>query len=289
MIILTETPPRNTDLDSLYRQLPEEGMVFSSLMRGESYEPSSSYDDDWSCPAVAWSSGGREIYRFLGGDVFDLQNTGALTIAAGDRYSYKAGDARFLSNMIVFPRSVTERDECKGVALDTRLIRPDPETEALMRSVSQHCRAGSREECWFHDKLIALYCHLTRTQEEIDGASRRVRARKATTQAILTARADRAQQYILKEYHDPELSIARIAQEACLSPYHLIRTFKAVTGQAPAQYLQATRMTAALRLLQESDLPVVEIAERVGYLDRTAFSRRFRRCYGMAPSAVRRV
>ena len=90
MIILTEAPPNDAGLTSLYARLPMEGMVHSSMMCGESYDPSSSYDDAWSCPAVTWSSGGRETYLFENGDIFELQNTGIMTIAAGDRYAYSA-------------------------------------------------------------------------------------------------------------------------------------------------------------------------------------------------------
>lgn len=287
MIILTKAPPCNTDLTRFYAELPVEGMVFSSSMCGESYDRAWPYDDTWSCPAVAWSSGGRETYLFENGDVIDLRNTGAMTIAAGDRYGYRAGDTAFLSSMIVFPRSVTERAEYRGVTLQTRLIRSDRPTEALLRSIAESCRAQTKEKRWYHEKLVALYRHLADTQEEIDSASRLVAAQKQRTQECLTARVDRAQQFILKNFHDRGLSLRTIARVACLSPYHLIRTFKAVTGHAPMQYLQATRMTAALRLLQETDLAVSAVAKSVGYSDRTAFTRSFRRRYGVAPLSVR--
>ncbi|MDJ0709588.1 MAG: AraC family transcriptional regulator [Woeseiaceae bacterium] len=287
MIILTEPPPCGADLTGLYTRLPIEGMVFSSSMCGESYDPVGSYDDAWSCPAVAWSLGGRETYLLENGEVIELENTGAMTIAAGDRYAYRAGDTPFLSNMIVFPRSVTELAEYRDVTLQTRLIRSDRRTEALLRSISESCRTQSKGKRWYHEKIVALYRRLAKTQQEIDDASQLVAARKTKTQEILTARVDRAQQYILKNFHNPEISLADVARAACLSPYHLIRIFKAVTGRAPMQYLQATRMIAALRLLQESDHSVAEIARSVGYSDRTAFARSFHRHHGVAPSSVR--
>ena len=130
MIILTEAPPPDSDLGGLYARLPIEGMVHSSRMCGESYGLSSFYDDAWSCPAVTWSAGGHETYTFANGDIIELQNTGAMTIAAGERYSYRAGNTPFRSSMIVFPRWLTNAAEFLGVTLQTRLIRSDRRTGA---------------------------------------------------------------------------------------------------------------------------------------------------------------
>ena len=56
-----------------------------------------------------------------------------------------------------------------------------------------------------------------------------------------------------------------------------------------ASYLRGLRMDTAAQLLQESDLPVAEIAHRVGYEDPSRFAAAFRRHTGRRPTELRRV
>ena len=63
----------------------------------------------------------------------------------------------------------------------------------------------------------------------------------------------------------------------------------ALYGVPVASYLRGLRMDTAARLLQESDLPVAEIAHRVGYEDPSRFAAAFRRHTGRRPTELRRV
>ncbi len=69
--------------------------------------------------------------------------------------------------------------------------------------------------------------------------------------------------------------------------FHMLREFKAVHGQSPYEYLQRRRTEAAMRLLQSTDLAVAEIADRVGFDDRSTLVRRLRRYHGMGPRELR--
>jgi AraC-like DNA-binding protein len=48
-------------------------------------------------------------------------------------------------------------------------------------------------------------------------------------------------------------------------------------------------MTTAARLLQESNVPLRAIADRVGYTSEFAFANAFKRQYGTAPGRYRRT
>jgi AraC-like DNA-binding protein len=54
------------------------------------------------------------------------------------------------------------------------------------------------------------------------------------------------------------------------------------------QYLTQWRMLLAANLLRRGNAPLARIAEEVGYQTDTAFSRAFRREYGLPPAAWRR-
>ena len=69
----------------------------------------------------------------------------------------------------------------------------------------------------------------------------------------------------------------------------LVERFQLLVGNAPMQYLTQWRMLLAANLLRHSTTPLLRIAEEVGYQTDSAFSRAFRREYGLPPAAWRRA
>jgi AraC-like DNA-binding protein len=100
-------------------------------------------------------------------------------------------------------------------------------------------------------------------------------------------RVTAAARRIEAEAHAP-LSLADLAREAAMSPYHFLRTFRAVLGETPYQYLLRTRLARATVRLRRSNDPVSAIAFESGFNDLSTFNRRFRRIMGMSPGAYRR-
>ncbi len=79
-----------------------------------------------------------------------------------------------------------------------------------------------------------------------------------------------------------------LARDAGSSRSVLAERFQELVGQPPMQYLAQWRMLLASNLLARSNAPLARIAEEVGYQTDTAFSRAFRREFGMPPVAWRR-
>lgn len=101
---------------------------------------------------------------------------------------------------------------------------------------------------------------------------------------------DRLQLEHTRQAHDYLLTHqgSRITLPALAAKFHLSQSslkicFKALYGVPVASYLRGLRMDTAARLLQESDLPVAEIAHRVGYEDPSRFAAAFRRHTGRRP------
>ena len=84
-----------------------------------------------------------------------------------------------------------------------------------------------------------------------------------------------------------DLTIATLANEACLSPFHFARAFKAATGAAPHRYLTDRRIDYARRLIEERRLPLAEIAEICGFSSQAHLTRWFKRLVGTTPHEYR--
>jgi AraC-like DNA-binding protein len=78
-------------------------------------------------------------------------------------------------------------------------------------------------------------------------------------------------------------TLAGLARRAGLSPYHFLRSFKAVTGVTPHQWLLRARLRDAARRLAHSRTPITDVALDVGFEDLSNFIRSFHAEFGMSP------
>ncbi len=84
------------------------------------------------------------------------------------------------------------------------------------------------------------------------------------------------------------LDVAAMARHAGVSPRTFARRFRAETGTTPLQWLLSQRVLEARRLLEATDLPVEEIAWRVGFGTAASLRDHFRRATATTPTAYRR-
>lgn len=82
-------------------------------------------------------------------------------------------------------------------------------------------------------------------------------------------------------------SVERLAGLVKQSRTSLTQRFARLVGQSPMRYLTHWRMQLAGQRLQTSSLRVSQIAEQLGYESEAAFSRAFRRDFGVTPSEYR--
>jgi AraC-like DNA-binding protein len=93
---------------------------------------------------------------------------------------------------------------------------------------------------------------------------------------------------LLRELREPSPSIADLASEVQISPFHFIRQFEAVFGVTPHQFRIQTRLDAAKHLLAVGHHSVTDVCMEVGFSSLGSFSALFTRRVGEAPSAYRR-
>jgi AraC family transcriptional regulator len=84
------------------------------------------------------------------------------------------------------------------------------------------------------------------------------------------------------------LSLTDLANDAGMSRYHFLRTFRRVIGLTPHQYILRTRLRTAAIELRQSARPILDIALDAGFADLSTFNRRFHATMGATPGTYRR-
>lgn len=85
-----------------------------------------------------------------------------------------------------------------------------------------------------------------------------------------------------------ELRLEDIARAVHVSPWHLSRTFKRLTGGSIADCVREARLREAAKLLAESGRSVTEIAGMTGFDNAGYFATCFKRATGVSPSEFRK-
>ena len=99
-------------------------------------------------------------------------------------------------------------------------------------------------------------------------------------------RINRVVEYI-RMHLDEDIDLRVLAELAGFSPYHFHRIVSALLGEPLGEFIVRTRIETAARLLRYTDVPVAEIAYRVGYDTPSSLSKAFRRFFGISPKAYR--
>lgn len=94
-------------------------------------------------------------------------------------------------------------------------------------------------------------------------------------------------QYINNHYSE-ELNLKALSRTFYISPYYLSRTFKRVTGFNLVEYLNLIRVKEAQKLLQGTDMKIIEVAQRVGFGSVAHFGRTFKRITSLSPLDYRK-
>lgn len=93
---------------------------------------------------------------------------------------------------------------------------------------------------------------------------------------------------VIEQRFTQPLSLRDVADSVGVTPGYLTTLVRRRTGRTVLDWITERRMVSARRLLTGTDLPVGEIARRVGMSDPAYFARVFRRSNGLPPLAWRR-
>lgn len=109
---------------------------------------------------------------------------------------------------------------------------------------------------------------------------------KLTTREEYLRRINIVTEYI-NNHLDEKLDLSKLADLSNLSPFHFHRITKAFLSEPIGAYITRMRVETAARLLRYTDIPVQDIAFKVGYEMPSSLSKIFNQYYGISPIEFR--
>jgi len=78
------------------------------------------------------------------------------------------------------------------------------------------------------------------------------------------------------------INLTQLAEHVALSPYYLLRVFRAEVGMPPYAYLESVRIRQAQRLIEAGN-PLAEVAVEAGFSSQSHLTHRFKQIIGVTP------
>jgi AraC family transcriptional regulator, L-rhamnose operon transcriptional activator RhaR len=92
---------------------------------------------------------------------------------------------------------------------------------------------------------------------------------------------------LLQQNHAHPWALTELATCLAIDSSYLVRLFKAQTGLSPLAYLARHRAERAAMLLLQTDRPIAQIGQEVGWEDPNHFARRFKSFFGVSATTYR--
>lgn len=93
--------------------------------------------------------------------------------------------------------------------------------------------------------------------------------------------------YIDTHYREP-LTLDFLSKLSHLNKFYLIHSFKKAFGMTPINYMQFCRISEGRRLLTETDMPISQIAQVLGFSSQSSFTQCFKKTVLLTPSQLRK-
>jgi AraC family transcriptional activator of pobA len=231
-----------------------------------------------------------EAVMSIGSETYAIRQHECLVVPAGQVFAFESGVNQNRGYLCNFHRDFLIGQRAHGSWLrefeflsvwGNPRISLTPETAGFVQPLMHRmlreylANALSRPDL-LQAYLVALLCEVNHAYQPV--------AAGAPTAARYLANQFRE---LLSAHFKSQQLVADYAARLCVSPNHLNKVVKAITGKSPTKWIAETVVLEAKVLLHQSALSVGEVAAEVGLVDASYFSRLFKKHEGLTPLEFR--
>lgn len=249
----------------------------------------SMYAHTHNCWELGYVVKGRGIWNLNGKDH---------NISQGDLLITMPGDSHYESGSLddsieIFFLNI--RDDASFITAfnlpfdSSTLIRTQgkPEVEQILKNILiESLEEKKGYEYYVEAELVKLFVIIGRTAPGEENAAVEDTSLSELIHTKQLSTVSQIKQY-LDQNLSKDISLTDISNRFFISPQHLIRLFKAVTGLAPKQYITQQKIEKAKELLCNTGMKVEQISDSLGYDNIHYFYRMFKKSTGQTPLQFR--
>lgn len=235
------------------------------------------------CYLVHVITDGRGVFR-VRGKTYELGKGNAFVIFPGVESVYQASSEDPWTYYWVAMHGYNVEEFFSGINVtpDDPIIELT-DTKELEESVQELISASQMTHA---NELIRLG-QTIRFMGLLEGRRKKKKGQNAEKRYPARVYVEYAMDFIRNNYHS-EVKIGDVAEYIGINRCYLARNFKKETSMSPKEYLINYRLERASQILSAGDEPVSQVAVRVGYPDQMAFSKSFKKKYGISPQQYRK-
>lgn len=257
----------------------------------------------WSPLSVKCAFGGQEYYHF-----------GKATLAAGDKNFLIVNEGAVYESSVRSEKPVESftlnftpqniRDICNSKApaasqLNNPFNKDRPNMHFVQKmypystsvspvllGIRRQVRERQTDQLLLLESCYDLLETMVSLQKQTTREIENIRAFKPSTREEMYKRLTLARDYMESCYAD-DITLHDLSRICFLNPCYLLRAFKQYYAVTPHRYLTRRRLEKARTLLQDPSLSIRGLAKAVGYQDPGAFTKLFKKHYGLSPEQYR--
>jgi len=190
--------------------------------------------------------------------------------------------------------SVLRRDAERGIIVTGRGVGASvaanrvPGVRAALCNDAYSAFSGAKSEGMNVLVLSILSVDADRAKEVIDAYVGATLAPVEIVGGLPPRRLQRVLEHV-KENIEKDLSVGEMSEVVGMSQYYFSKLFKMSTGTTPHQYVMRQRVERAQELLRDGNIPLLEVATKVGFETQSHFTSVFRRLVGITPKKFREM
>ena len=158
--------------------------------------------------------------------------------------------------------------------------------DMYLRTLIADINKGLSDPLYYQTLFVRLLDELVGIENGLHQRIRNIPAMKKKTREELYKRLAISKDYIDARIQE-KLSLEKIAQHSCLSPFHFLRSFRDFYQMTPYQYVLQQRLKKAHFLINDSATSPKQVMRMSGFDNYRTFQRSFQKKYGVTPCKLR--
>lgn len=158
-----------------------------------------------------------------------------------------------------------------------------PDLVLLLKQVENYRGDGIAAKLFYEGKISEVISRLMEHTKKSSQKAQKMEVNKQDLQQIETVVS------YINDHYSCDIPFDHLTQIACMSATKFRTVFKKVHGCTVTDYIQQRRLSHAECLLSETDLPIRQIANSVGYSTSSRLSTLFRNSTGLTPLEYRNM